>query len=118
MRINLTPISKGSYVDIFADVLPEKDDKSGYGLVANTVTFSPRRLYAQDVSATTLLTLPVKEARQFARQLLAVTRQEGDVENEREKEIRELKEEIKVADKAISDLRCTIEAERVGSKDV
>ena len=95
MKINLTPISKGSYVDIFADVLPEKDDKSGYGLVANTITFSPRRLYAQDVAATTLLTLPVKEARQFARQLLAVTRQEGDVENEREKEIRELNAKIK-----------------------
>ncbi len=118
MKINLTSVSKGSYVDIFADVLPEKDDKSGYGLVANAVTFSLRRLYAQDVSATTLLTLPVKEARQFARQLLAVTRQEGDVENEREKEIREQKELIGRLEDEIAVLKTIAQAtDMEGSKD-
>jgi hypothetical protein len=91
MKINLTPVSKGSYVDIFADILPEKDDKSEYALVANAITFSSLRLYEATTHRNTLLTLPVKEARQFARTLLALTRQDGDVENEREKEIRELK---------------------------
>ncbi len=116
MKIILTPVPKGSYVDIFADIFPEKDDKSGYaGLTANAITFSPRRLYASDTAKTTLLTLSVKEARQFARTLLALTRQDGDVENEREKEIRELKDKNKTLENRCFNLEQCGAGE--GSKD-
>lgn len=95
MNIKLTSIKKGEFVEVSADIYEKEDNRRGseYALTAEPAKFSYKRtLFTRD-EGPVLLTLPVKEARQFARKLLALTRQDGDVENEREQEIRELKED-------------------------
>lgn len=122
MKIELTSLLKGDYVEISADIYEKENNRRGneYALTAESAKFSYKRVLFTKDKGPVLLTLPVKEARQFARQLLAVTRQDGDVENEREKEIRELKEKLEGKNGLVKRLEdeVAVAGVREDSKDV
>jgi hypothetical protein len=108
MNVKLIPVKKVDCVEIFGDVMPDEKkhpDSRIYGMRANPVTFTPvTKLYRPDGPGDAMLTLTIKEARSFARRVLALTRAEGDTESEIEAENRELRlrvQELEQSNKAL-----------------
>ena len=93
MNLELTPIKRGDCVEISADIYTKENNRRGneFALTAEPVKFSYRRVLFTKDEGPVMLTLSIKQARQFARRLLALTRQDGDLESELEAENRELK---------------------------
>jgi hypothetical protein len=97
MKIELTPVKKGEYVEVFADVASVEDELLTF--VATPLKFEAVHLLhgqkgGYSRCGTPVVSIPIKEARTFARRVLALTRQDGDTESELEAENRKLKEKL------------------------